>query len=265
MAEQDTVASIADSSKPNTGRIYDYLLGGNHNFEVDRLAAQQIAQIAPAMPHFARLVRWFLGEAVRRLVEEGYECFLDFASGLPTVDHIHQLAPHGVKVIYSDIDPITVAYGREIIKGSSNARYVQGDCGRPEEVLSSPVVAEMFGANRKVAIGFSGIAWFLPDEMIRHAMKALYDWAGKGSKLFFSDFDTSRMTDDARSMMSLYEQLGQPGYPRSTATLTELMGSWTVLEPGFLPLEQWVEIEKNEALQSQSAIGGFLQGVILGR
>ena len=32
--------SMSDASVPNAGRIYDYLLGGHHNFEVDRLAAE---------------------------------------------------------------------------------------------------------------------------------------------------------------------------------------------------------------------------------
>ena len=71
MEETDRVASIADASKPNAGRIYDYVLGGNHNFEVDRLAAQQILKIVPDYPNLARYVRWFLGEAVRRLADEG--------------------------------------------------------------------------------------------------------------------------------------------------------------------------------------------------
>ncbi len=40
MATSEGFASIADASKPNAGRIYDYVLGRNHNFEVDRQAAQ---------------------------------------------------------------------------------------------------------------------------------------------------------------------------------------------------------------------------------
>lgn len=30
-----------DTTKPNAARIYDYYLGGNHNVEVDRQAAEQ--------------------------------------------------------------------------------------------------------------------------------------------------------------------------------------------------------------------------------
>ncbi len=39
-----------DTSKPNAGRIYDYLLGGHHNFEADRAAAKRLSQLAPSLP-----------------------------------------------------------------------------------------------------------------------------------------------------------------------------------------------------------------------
>ena len=52
--------SIIDDSKPNAGRMYDYYLGGNHNFEVDRQAADQVIQLLPFAPKGARLQRWSL-------------------------------------------------------------------------------------------------------------------------------------------------------------------------------------------------------------
>src|SRR4030042_124610 len=133
MAEQDRVSSIPDASKPNAGRIYDFVLGGNHNFEVDRLAAQQVLKAIPDFPQLARMVRWFLGEAVRVLAAEGMTQFIDFASGLPTMDHIHQITPAGTKVIYSDIDPVTVAYGQEILKDNPNARFMMCNAWKPED------------------------------------------------------------------------------------------------------------------------------------
>ena len=33
MASSEGFASIADASKPNAGRVYDYVLGGNHILE----------------------------------------------------------------------------------------------------------------------------------------------------------------------------------------------------------------------------------------
>ena len=262
MAEQ---TSIADSSRPNAGRIYDFLLGGNHNFEVDRTAAQEILKLMPFFSQLAHVIRWFLGEAVRRLTAEGYRHFLDFASGLPTMDHIHQIAPEGTKVIYSDVDPITVAYGQELIKENPHVRYVVSDAGRAEEVLASPVVTEMFGSTRKIAIGFNGISWFMPDEKVGHSLRVLYDWTEPGSKLFMSYFDSSSSTESLESLNEIYEKLRQPAYPRSAAKMNELMGKWRVLDPGTLALEEWVDMEKTVAAQSQNAMGGLLKGVILGK
>ena len=39
--------SSRDTSKPNAGRIYVYLLGGSHNFEVDRQRAEGVLKIFP--------------------------------------------------------------------------------------------------------------------------------------------------------------------------------------------------------------------------
>ena len=42
----------ADPERPSAARIYDYLLGGFHNFDVDRAAAQRITEVLPDMPLF---------------------------------------------------------------------------------------------------------------------------------------------------------------------------------------------------------------------
>jgi hypothetical protein len=265
VAEQEKFASIADASKPNAGRIYDYLLGGNHNFEVDRFAAEQVVKLMPYFPKLCKLVRWFLGEAVRRLSEEGYTQFIDFASGLPTVDHIHEVSPSGTKVIYSDIDPVTVAYGKEIIKDNPNVRYGVCPAEKPEELLSSPLVAELFGTSRKVAIGFNGIAYFLPDKKLNHSMKVLYDWAGKDSRLFLCDMGFEKAgisTSSGKELDALYQKIGQPVYIRSHKTLESLVKPWKVREPGLMPLEDWVGVKGGVGEESMSQ-GFRMIGAIL--
>ena len=233
MPEEETHRSIADASKPNAGRIYDFVLGGSHNFEVDRTAAEQVLQLAPTFPKVARTVRWFLGEAVRRLAADGFTNFIDFASGLPTVDHIHQVAPAGTKVIYSDIDPVTVAYGQEIIKDNPNVRYLVCSAEKPEDLLNSPMVSELFGTNRRVGVGFNGIAWFVADDSIRRSMRVLYDWAANGSRLFLCDtgFQGGTLPAAALETTKVYEKIGQPmtirnfGYTQGIDTALESEGT----------------------------------------
>jgi hypothetical protein len=261
MADQDHVASIADSSKPNAGRIYDYCLGGHHNFEVDRVTAQRFLKIVPDYPHLARYVRWFMGEAVRRLSEGGFTQFIDFASGLPTMDHIHQITPRGTKVVYSDIDPVTVAYGREIIKEVPNAHYGVCDAGKPENLLNSTVVTELFGDSRKVVIGFNGIAFFLTDEQLAHAMKTLYNWAETGSRLFLCDFDYSNPSSQIVEGMKLWESIGQPLHWRQLSKLRELVTPWKEGD-GFKSPEEWLGIKMRDE-DKKTPFADLFIGVIL--
>ena len=165
------------------------------------------------------MIRWFLGEAVRRLAAEGYRVFLDFASGLPTVDHIHQVAPKGTKVVYSDLDPVTVAYAQDIIGNNPDVRVIHCDAAKPEELLGSAVVKDLVGGVRKVAIGFNGIAWFMPDEKIRHFMQVTHDWAGEGLEAVPVRRGHGRRGHRGRCARSsdIYKQLRQPLFMRPSA------------------------------------------------
>lgn len=247
---------ISDASKPNAGRIYDYFLGGNHNFKIDREMAKQILKVAPFAPTGAKVVRWFLGEAIRQNLKLGFTCFLDFASGLPTVDHIHSTAPEGTKVIYSDIDPITVKYGRKIIGENPFVRYEICNAANPENLLKSNIIESLFGDNRKIAIGFNGVCWFLSDEQINHAMTILYEWADKGATLFLTDYDSDNMTEGLQSFINLYKSMNQFMGIRSKKKFIELIKPWKLEEPGFLPLEKWIKMSPEITEDTIKTFGG---------
>lgn len=263
MHDQGGSPSIADATTPSAGRIYDYLLGGNHNFEIDRIAAKGLLKDVPEMLQWVRLIRWFLGSTIRRLCDDGFTKFLDFASGLPTVDHIHQVAPKGTRVVYSDIDPVTVAYAREIVKNLPEIDFVQGDAGNPESVLGLEVVQRLFGSDRKVAIGYNGIAWFLPDDRVVHALEVLYDWASPGSRLFICDINSTAQTTDGDRLREFYQQVKQPVYVRSEKRFREMLGRWKVNPQGIRPLEEWLPIDKKSMEKATVSAGGNLIGAIL--
>ena len=58
-----------DLSRPNAGRVYDYLLGGKHNFPADREFGEQIKQVLPGFDVGAQRGRQSLCRAVNRLAE----------------------------------------------------------------------------------------------------------------------------------------------------------------------------------------------------
>jgi O-methyltransferase involved in polyketide biosynthesis len=253
--------SIMDLTQPNAGRVYDYFIGGHHNFEVDRQAAEQLLKTLPSMPKFLQLGRWFLQEATIRLLDVGYDKFLDFASGLPTVKYIHELAPQA-RVIYSDIDPVVVTYGREIIGDNPNVRYELCDAGRPEDLLELPVVSELFGEDRRVAIILNGILMFLSEDEIAHAARVLYDWAAEGSCLATStETIPTEKVPKFQKILDMYEQMGEDLYARSVEVYQELLQPWQPDEHGFQTAEYWLGIEK--AMSEEEAMGASRHGAFL--
>src|SRR3954454_7139117 len=71
-----------DITVPNASRVYDFALGGVHNFRVDRDFFTQAEQVMPQLRLLAQANRAFLGRAVRWLTAAGMRQFLDLASGI---------------------------------------------------------------------------------------------------------------------------------------------------------------------------------------
>lgn len=251
-----TGASIIDGTLPNAGRIYDFFLKGNHNFEVDRQVAEEIVKKAPFIPHMALLLRWFLKEASLNLVRRGFKYFLDFASGLPTQDHIHGIIPEDGHVLYTDNDQITVKFGRDLIKNIPNADYEYCNAVYPDIILNSPLLDSYTKECCQIAIGFNGIAYFLPNDSLRYALRTLYQWAPRKTVLFITDVDCDQLTDELKDIIDIYTKLEPGGEVRSQNVLKDIVSPWVVEEPGFLPLERWLNLGNEVNQEAIKAWGG---------
>ena len=114
---------------PSPARVYDALLGGSHNFEIDRMVAERAARNVPDLPASAAANRRFLHRAVTYLATEaGVRQFIDLGAGIPTVGNTHEIldevAP-GSTVVYVDIDAVAVAHATAILAGNDRR------CGDP--------------------------------------------------------------------------------------------------------------------------------------
>jgi hypothetical protein len=234
--------SIVDASVPNAGRMYDYMLGGHHNFEVDRQAAEQVIELLPFAPKASRLQRWCLQDVARELTEvRGYDTIIDFASGLPTVDHLHTAVKPGTTVIYSDYDPVVVEYAREILGDTPNVYFFEADARRPEALLEHPEVLDILGDKRDVVLAYWGISSFLTGEEVAHAAHVLYEWSGDDACWAFNAQGAGVDPDDPgiRRVTEIYKQLGTPLHPRSPEAYEELLQPWRPDESGFISLLAW--------------------------
>jgi O-methyltransferase involved in polyketide biosynthesis len=202
-----------DITKPHIGRIYDYVLGGSNNHEADRRAAEAMIQIMPAYPRFARDNRAFLSHVGRRWAAEGHRRVLDLGSGLPTQGHFNVCLPEA-KILFSDIEPLTIVLARQLLAHSPDMAYVEVDLTRPEPLFAQ--AEEFFGDERVLAVGCIGIAYFLSDQQVRHLMERLHAFCAPGSTLALSYFGPPRGEEAAK------EELGEAGHEFARAAGVEL-------------------------------------------
>lgn len=249
-----------DQTKPNAARIYDYWLGGHHNFDVDRAAADQLLQMIPSARNGARMNRWFMDLAVNRLAAATFDCFLDLASGLPTEGYIHELMPTA-RVLYNDHDPVTVAYARQIIGETPNVVYLQSDIADIDTILQS--ADAHFGDQRRVAICLIGVSYFLDDAILQRTINAVHAWCASGSQLAISwvAFPDPPQPRTAQ-LLGIYQQLGTPVQARTLEKLRTFIAPWRLLEPGFRTLADWNEVE-SWVMPEDSAEGGEMYGTFL--
>jgi hypothetical protein len=248
--------SIVDTSRPNAGRIYDYMLGGSHNFEVDRAAAEQIVKLIPFLPKLSRLQRWCLQDIAVELTKKyGLDVIIDFASGLPTNDHIHHVVPPGTTVIYSDYDPIVVEYANEILQEENlpNVHIFQADARRPEELLERLEVEQVLAGRRRVGFVLWGVALFLDDESLVHAADYLYHWSSPDSVWAFNAQGTGEInTSTAQEVADIYARMGTPPRVRSLDTYRRLIQPWRIDGPDFVSLMDWHGFDPQQLEMSAS-------------
>src|SRR5918911_1136740 len=161
------ISSDIPLDKPSAARMYDYYLGGSHNFELDRKMAEQAIALWPDLPLIMQTNRAFLRRAVNYLVSQGVEQFLDIGSGIPTVGNVHevaQLANPSARVVYVDIDPITVAHSQAILQDVANVATIQADVRRPEQILGHPATRRLLDFERPMAVLLVALLHFIPDD-----------------------------------------------------------------------------------------------------
>ena len=236
--------TIVDASVPNAGRIYDYLLGGHHNFEIDRQAGDRIRDLIPFLPKLMRLFRWCLHDIAHELTyERGYDTIIDFASGLPTEDHLHTAVAPGTTVIYSDRDAVCVEYAREILGNTPNVYYFQADCRHPAEFLSRPDIQEILNGKRRVAFVYWGISMYLADDEIQQIVQELYEWSVDSTLAFYLQPADSMDSGDGKSIMEIYQKMGEQLHFRPLERFQELFKPWIADDLGYRTMEQWHSVD----------------------
>jgi S-adenosyl methyltransferase len=239
-----TLSPGIDTSVPNPARVYDYLLGGKDNFEIDRITAQAGIGAFPQIVKSARANRVFLGRLVRYLAESGIRQFLDIGTGLPSANNVHEVAQSVAptsKVVYVDNDPVVLVHAQALLKGKPEGvtRFVNADMRDPEKIVRE--AAKTLDLGRPVAVLLLGILHFLSDDdEAARIVGTLMDAVPAGSYLGICHLTADiypEMTELARRVNER-----QPHAPLVLRDRTQVAGLFAGLDlvpPGVVQASKW--------------------------
>ncbi|HEX5201919.1 MAG TPA: SAM-dependent methyltransferase [Actinoplanes sp.] len=236
-----------DITVPDASRVYDYALGGVHNFTVDREFWHRAEAAFPGAALIARANRAFLGRAVRWLAGVGVRQFLDIGSGIPTLGNVHEVAQEAspdARVMYVDIDPIAVQQSRSLLDGNPYAHVIEGDLRDPEGILYHPDVLRLIDFSEPVAVLTVAVLHFVPDSADPAGiLKRLGDSLVSGSYLVLSHAGpepTPEGREAQERVRKLYERTPTPVIIRGPEQIAALIGDdFELVPPGVASATDW--------------------------
>ena len=254
-----------DTTKAHGARVYNYLLGGQANFEVDREAAERAYAAWPggiaAVRADVREHRAALGRVVRYLVSEaGVTQFLDIGSGLPQEDSVHEVALREVpdaRVVYVDRDPAVLAHANELLRGTPEGlvSYVYGDLRNPQSILGE--AATTLDLSQPAAVLLFGILHFFGDAddplgLVGQLMAPLAPGSCLALTHLASDLHPAELSETFNRLNSA---MAESVTLRSRGEVATLLGGLDLVEPRVVQAGRWHPDPGTAGLESQTWCG----------
>ena len=237
------VPEVADIERPSAARMYDYYLGGSHNFIADRVLAEEYIKVLPEIKAISVANRAFLRRAVTHVARAGIDQFLDLGSGMPTAGNVHEVARAGnpsARVVYVDADPVTVATGNNLLADDPGTKYLHADFRDPDEILRNPEVTSHLDFSRPVAVLMVAVLHFVPDEDDPAAVIAAYRAAcAPGSFLVCSHATNEYQPETMRQASDVYKRASHTMHFRSRDEVSSLTEGYDLLSPGLVDVINW--------------------------
>ncbi|EMF28827.1 hypothetical protein H114_10901 [Streptomyces gancidicus BKS 13-15] len=235
-----------DITVPSVSRMYDFYLGGSHNFEVDREAARKAMEFMPGLPKVMQANRAFMRRAVRFAVAEGVTQFLDIGSGIPTFGNVHEVAQAAdpeARVMYVDHDPVAVAHSKVVLEGNGRAGILAADLRKPQEILGSDEVGQLIDLNRPVALLLVAILHFVEEADDPYgAVAELSEALAPGSMLVLTHAAYEGIPlppERAEGAVDVYRDMRNPLIMRTREAIARFFEGYDMVEPGLVPMPRW--------------------------
>jgi hypothetical protein len=241
---QEDLLNRLNTTVPHSARIWNYLLGGKDNFQVDRQAGDMVSQVFPGMVTMTRQSRQMLVRVVRYLADEaGIRQYLDVGTGLPTANNTHEVAQQSAKesrIVYVDNDPMVLIHARALLTSTPDGAcdYLDADVRDPETILRE--AARTLDFSQPTALMLMGILGLVEDyDQARSVVRELLDALPSGSYLALydgADTDPAYVEAIARNNA---RGVAAPYTPRSPEQISGYFDGLEIVAPGVVTVSQW--------------------------
>ncbi len=264
MNNSDWAGGEVDLERPSAARIYDYYLGGYHNFEADRRVADMMLAIAPDLRLGSLTNRAFLQRAIAMMVEEGIDQFLDLGSGIPTVGNVHEAAQAAnpeARVVYVDIDPVAVAHGRAMLADEDSVTIIRADVCDTEAILNHPEVQTLIDFDQPLGLLLVAILPFvIDDEEAERVVRTFADQLATGSLMAISHSAAEAKIPGLEKLEELWGQ-ASTSVSRYKHQVARYFDGFELVEPGLVPTPQWRPERPDDLLVAEPDRVFFVAGV----
>ncbi|HEV3361893.1 MAG TPA: SAM-dependent methyltransferase [Pseudonocardiaceae bacterium] len=253
-AESAPVEPACELDRPNVARVYNYYLGGNSNWAIDREFGKTVLNHFPQVRSVAMATKLFANRAVRYLVRHGITQFIDVGAGMPAIGNTHEIADEidsRTRVVYLDSEPVAVAHSQLLLDRCGNpSRHaaVHADLRRPDELWARVDDAGVLDLDAPIALLLTSVLHVRqpgPDgvDVGAQAVARCRELLAPGSFLVISHLTADGVPEHSRTQLAalkkLYDTQSSPLILRGADEVRELFGDFDLVEPGLTWTPQW--------------------------
>jgi hypothetical protein len=244
-----------DITRPTAARLYDYYLGGNAHYAVDKVFAERMFKICPYLDTAAHHNRAFLQRAARYIAAEcGIRQFLDIGSGIPTVGNTHHVVREicsDAPVVYvdNDVEAVNQSYDLLAREDAKDVAIIEADLRHPDSILDHPDTQRLIDFDEPLGLLIVSVWPFVPDKDRPYELMARYrDRLASGSYVVMSHGSVEEAPEETRAMFaavaSTYgDETRDSVRQRTRAEFTAFFDGLTIVEPGIVQAPDWHPVE----------------------
>jgi hypothetical protein len=234
---------------PHPLRMWDYMIGGKDNYQIDRDAVESVLPLVPDTLLVARAAEAFMGRAVRHVAapEHGLRQFLHVGGFIPTLHGFDALARAGcpgARFAYVTDDAVSAAHARGVLaaqaRGSGEVHALWAQFRDLGAVLAGSWLRERLDLAEPIGVLLFGMPDFVADEeRLAGSLDALRAALAPGSMIAVTHVLSH--PDPGAAEKALRHLIGNPFQytPRPLARVRRLLSGFDFDDPGLVLCTSW--------------------------